>query len=149
MKPSANGELKPVPLVGQAPGYPAEIVQRALELVEERGVMFQGYKALVREMADQGLVAPDYSTVWHWVREREDVMSRIQATEKREMVGLSQEVAVAASGRMLEALPELSHSQIPVAYGIAMQRRTDWENAGSKAPQMAVQFNFVRRGQDD
>ena len=46
---------------------------------------------------------------------------------------------------MLTALDGISDSQVPVAYGIAMQKRTEWENTGSKGNQMNVQFNLVTR----
>ncbi len=138
--------LTPLPLVGQAPMYGREIVTRAIELVDEHGGVYRGYKALSAELEARGVKGPAYSTIWGWVSEREDVISRLDTYEKRKMVVISSEVAVDAAERMLEALPNLSDGQVPVAYGIAMQRRTDWENAGSKAPPVAVQFNLVTRG---
>lgn len=118
---------------------------RALELVAEHGGVYRGSKALAAELAVQGKKGPAYSTIWQWVADREDVIARLDTHEKRKMTVISGEVAMDAAERMLEALPGLSDGQVPVAYGIAMQRRTDWESAGNKTPQMAVQFNLVTR----
>jgi hypothetical protein len=137
--------LVPLPLNVLGPSHSPETVTRALTLVEEHGGVYRGYKALAAEFEARGIRGPAYSTIWKWVSEREEVISRIDTHEKRKMSAISGEVAVDAAERMLEALPNLSDSQIPVAYGIAMQKRTEWENAGSKVPAVAVQFNLVTR----
>ena len=59
------------------------------------------------------------------------------------MVALASDVASAASQRMIQALPNLSDSQMPVAYGIAMQRRTDWDKVGQAGPSTAIQINIT------
>lgn len=138
-------ELKPVLFDRMYPSYPREIVERALTLMEECGSVHAAGQALKEEMAAEKLKAPGYSTLWRWARERDTLLERLHGGRKDQLVAVASEVATEAAGRMLEALPKLSDSQIPVAYGIAMQRRTDWENTGSKQNQMNVQFNLVTR----
>lgn len=138
-------ELKPLPLNGQAPSHDPAIVRCALELVESEGGVWRAYNVMREQLKAKGLKGPAFSTIWEWVNNREDVISRIEAHEKRKMVNISSEVAVFAAERMLTALPGLSDGQVPVAYGIAMQRRTDWESAGQRGNQLNVQFNLKTR----
>lgn len=139
-------ELLPVPRDGRGPPcYPKEIVERALTLMEEHRSVYGAYTALKAEMAEDGFLGPGYTAMWRWAQERETLLDRLQVSRKDQLVAVASEVAAEAAGRMLEALPKLSDSQIPVAYGIAMQRRTDWEKTASSGNQMNVQFNLVTR----
>jgi hypothetical protein len=138
-------ELKPVPLDRMHPSYPKEIVQRALELMGEHRSVHAAQVALKEEMADKGLVGPSYNALWRWAQEKDTLLERLQGGRKDQLVAVASEVALKASERMLTALDGISDSQVPVAYGIAMQKRTEWENTGSKGNQMNVQFNWVTR----
>jgi hypothetical protein len=138
-------ELKPVPFDRMHPSYPREIVERALTLMDEHRSVHAAQVALKEEMAAKGLIGPSYNALWRWAQEKETLLDHLHGGRKEQLVAVASEVATEAAGRMLEALPNLSDSQIPVAYGIAMQRRTDWENTGSKSNQMNVQFNLVTR----
>ncbi len=138
-------ELQPVPRDGRAPCYPKEIVERALTLMEEHRSVHAAQAALATEMEADGLKAPGYSTFWRWAQERETLLDRLQVGRKDQLVAVASEVAMKASERMLAALDTISDSQIPVAYGISMQKRTDWEQSGGKGNQLNVQFNLVTR----
>jgi hypothetical protein len=127
------------------PSYPREIVERALELMEECRSVHAAMQALKVELEAKGFEGPGYTTMWRWAQERETLLDRLQVSRKDQLITVSSEVALKASERMLTALDGISDSQVPVAYGIAMQKRTEWENTGSKSNQMNVQFNWVTR----
>ncbi len=139
------GDLRPVLFDRMHPSYPREIVERALTLMEECRSVYAATRALNEEMAEKGLKGPGYTAMWRWAQEKDTLLERLQGGRKEQLVAIASEVASEAAGRMLEALPKLSDSQIPVAYGIAMQRRTDWEKTSTQGNQMNVQFNLVTR----
>ena len=135
-----------VPVNGHRPRlYKDETVARALVLAMETSSILHAHSLLAVEMKAQGMSVPDYSTVTRWVQADKDVMANMQGQEKRNMVALSSDVAQAMGERMIDTADQLSPSQMPVAYGIAMQRRTDWERPGGAGNTMAVQFNLVTR----
>lgn len=145
-KMAAEGpDLLPIPRDGRVPSYPKEIVERALELMEECRSVHAATIALNSELAEKGYEGPGYSTLWRWAQERETLLDRLQVSRKDQLITVASEVALRASERMLTALDGISDSQVPVAYGIAMQKRTEWENTGNKGNQMNVQFNLVTR----
>ena len=127
-------------------GFPDHIKERAIELVLISGSVAQAHDQLIAELVDSGMPCPNYKTLWAWARHNQDVIDHLRPERKAEMVAMASDAAAGATERMLEALPKLSDSQIPVAYGIAMQRRTDWESAGSKGNQLNVQFNLTSGG---
>lgn len=138
--------LKPIPLKYDArTSYPMEIVERALELMDEQGSVHGAHVALSDELAEQGLKAPSYGTLWIWAREKEALLQSLTGGRKEQLVAVAGEVALKASERMLTALDKISDSQVPVAYGISMQKRTEWERTNSSGNQMNVQFNLVTR----
>jgi hypothetical protein len=138
-------ELRPVLFDRMYPSYPREIVERALELMEAHGTVHGAHVALKAEMAEKELKGPSYNALWRWAQEKETLLERLQGGRKEQLVAVASDVAMRASERMLTALDGISDSQVPVAYGIAMQRRTDWEKANSSSNQMNVQFNLVTR----
>ena len=143
---SGNGEL--VPLSGRhlPYGYPDSVVKRALtHCLESKGVAM-GHRKLRAELELGGLPVPDYHTVWDWVKASEECYLAVTGDNKREMVALASDVASEAAGRMIQALPGLSDGQMPVAYGIAMQRRTDWDKVGQPGAVAAVQVNITSGG---
>ena len=127
--------------------YPDETVRRALVYMQETGSPGSALHMLERELPVEQV--PSYTTLWDWARAHKDVIVAIRETEKkRDMVRMADDAASDATGRMIQALPNLSDSQIPVAYGIAMQRRTDWERAGQAGTVIPIQLNVSTGGQD-
>jgi len=144
---SENGEKELVLKNGNNLPYgtfPEAVVQRALLHCMEAQSVAQGHKRLKAELGAWGKApCPSYEIVWLWVKQSEECFAAVTTDRKREMVALASDAASAATGRLLEALPGLSGSQMPVAYGIAMQRRTDWEKAGQPNPMTAIQINLM------
>lgn len=138
-------DLRPALFDRMYPSYPREIVERALELMDICGTVHAAHVALKAEMAEKGMKGPSYNALWRWAQEKDTLLERLQGGRKEQLVAVASEVAMRASERMLTALDGISDSQVPVAYGIAMQRRTDWEKANSQGNQMNVQFNLVTR----
>ena len=127
-------------------GFPDSVVKRALLYCMESTSVALGHRRLKAEFDAWGLTCPEYETMWMWAKQSEECYTSITGDKKREMVALSSEVAQEAAGRMIRALPALHDSQIPVAYGIAMQRRTDWDKTNTPATVQAVQFNVTVGG---
>ena len=124
-------------------GFPDSVVKRALMYCQESESVAQAHRRLRAEFEPWGLTCPGYETLWLWVKQSEECYAAVTGDKKREMVALSSEVAQEAAGRMIRALPGLSDSQIPVAYGIAMQRRTDWDKTGQAGNIQAIQINIT------
>ncbi|KKM20847.1 hypothetical protein LCGC14_1641410 [marine sediment metagenome] len=128
-----------------------EVVARAIELVIGSGSIYQAHRALEEEMKGQHV--PVYESVRSWAHQSKEAMEAVHADNKREMVAIASDAARAWGQRAVEAAVAIKedgsyavpHGQVMVPYGIAMQRRTDWENVGSKGNQMNVQFNLVTR----
>lgn len=139
--------LVPIPRVNHAPTYPIEIVERAYELMDEHRSVHQAQIALSAELGEKGLKGPTYSCLWHWAGEREEILKSLQADRKEQLIAVTGEVAMKSAERMLTALDGISDSQAGVYYGIAMDKRTNWENTGNKGNQFNVQFNYVRRSE--
>ena len=132
----ANGKHLPY-------GFPEPIVQRALMYCLESRSVAIGHRRLKHELEGWGLPVPDYHSVWLWAKQSEECYTAVTGDRKREMVSLASDAASAASLRFLEALPGLSDSQLPVAYGIAKQRRTDWDNTDQAGNVQAIQINIT------
>lgn len=124
-------------------GFPDEVVKRALMYCQESASVALGWRRLGAELELGGMPVPTYQTVWAWAREDKECYEAVLGPKKREMVALSSEVASEAAQRMIQALPGLSDSQMPVAYGIAMQRRTDWDKTDQAGNVQAIQINIT------
>ena len=141
-----NGELVPVNGKSLSYGFPDPVVQRALLFCMESKSVARAHRRLKAELEGWGTVAPDYHTVWEWAKAHEECYQAVTGDRKREMLALSSDVASTYASRMLDAAPNLHDSQIPVAYGIAMQRRTDWDKVGQAGAVAAVQINISAGG---
>lgn len=137
--------LVPLPRVNAGPTYPVEVVERAYELMDEHRSVHAAQIALAAELEEKGFKAPGYNCLWRWADERQEILEHLTAGRKDQLVAVTSEVAMKAAERMLTALDGISDSQMPVAYGIAMQKRTEWESTGGKSNQLNVQFNLVTR----
>lgn len=130
-----------------------EVVGRAIELVIANGSIHQAHQALEEELTAAGKRVPGYESVRSWANQSKEALEVINTETKTEMIVLATDAARAWGQRALEAAVALKedgsyvvpHGQVMVPYGIAMQRRTDWENTGNKGNQMNVQFNLVTR----
>ena len=143
-----NKEL--VPLNGRhlPHGFPDDVVQRGLELMLELGSVHQAQLQLAREMlvGDKDAVVPAWTTMLGWARENKDVIERIHADRKRDMVALGYDASIASGQRMLAAIPNLPDSQIAVPHGIVWQRQTELIKEGPAMVQ-AIQLNVSTGGQ--
>lgn len=124
-------------------GFPDSVIKRALMYCQESESVALGWRRLRAELELGSLPCPEYETVWQWCKNDKECYEAVTGDKKRDMVALSSEVAQEAAGRMIRALPGLHDSQIPVAYGIAMQRRTDWDKVGQAGPSTAIQINIT------
>lgn len=134
-------ELEPVNGDHLPNGYSDTVRVRALSLVAQSRSVASAYRALKVELEAKGQMAPGYVTVFEWSRDSGVISEGSEA--RKEIEALSGDVARDYAEAMIEARPHLSHSQIPVPYGISMQRYTDWMSAGHKGNQLNVQFNLV------
>ena len=131
-----------------------EVVTRAVELVIGCGSIHQAHRMLEEELRETGQRVPCFESVRSWANQSKEAMELVHADNKREMVAIASDAARAWGQRAIEAAVALKedgsyvvpHGQVMVPYGIAMQRRTDWESTGNKGNQMNVQFNLVTRG---
>ena len=114
-----NTGLVPVPRVHAAPSFPAEIVERAYELMDEHGSVHRAQIALADELAKEGLIGPTYTCLWDWAHEREEILQRLQGDRKEQLIAVTSEVAMKSAERMLTALDGISDSQAGVYYGSA------------------------------
>lgn len=130
-----------------------EVVTRAIELVIGSGSIHQAHRMLEEELEAAGQRVPCWDTMRTWANQSKEAMELVHADNKREMVAIASDAARAWGQRALEAAVALKedgsyavpHGQVMVPYGIAMQRRTDWESTSNKGNQMNVQFNLVTR----
>ena len=145
-----NGDKELVPLNGRhlPHGFPKDVVQRGLELMLESGSVHQAQLQLAREMlvGDKDAVIPAWTTMLGWARENKDVIERIHADRKRDMVALGYDASMASGQRMLAAIPNLPDSQIAVPHGIVWQRQTELIKEGPAVVQ-AIQLNVSAGGQ--
>lgn len=152
-----SNELEPVNGRHLPHGFSDDVVERALTLMLETQSIHQAQRYLEQEMLaqDKNALVPAYDTFLMWARQREGVNHAIHADRKRDMVAVSSDAAMAWGQRSLEAAQAkdengkyvVTHRESAYHYGIAMQRRTDWESAGSKGNQLNVQFNLTSGGQ--
>jgi hypothetical protein len=127
------------------------VVERAVELVIGSGSIHQAHRELVEEM--EGQRTPCFESVRSWANQSKEAMDIVHADNKREMVAIASDAARAWGHRAVEAAVAVKedgtyvvpHGQVMVPYGIAMQRRTDWENTGNKGNVMNFQYNLVTR----
>ena len=148
-----NGDREMVPLNGRSlpHGFSDDVVQRALTYSMLTGSVAQGWRMLRREMEREGAeVIPTYTGIWDWVRASEECYRAVGGGNKREMVAISEDAARSWGERMLESAEsdKLAPTQVGINYGIAMQRRTDWERSGQAGNIMALQLNVSTGGKD-
>ena len=145
-----NGDKELVPLNGRhlPHGFPKDVVQRGLELMLESGSIHQAQLRLGAELRvrDERAICPGWSTLLDWARENKDVIARIHADRKRDMVALGYDASMASGQRMLAAIPNLPDSQIAVPHGIVWQRQTELIKEGPAVVQ-AIQLNVSAGGQ--
>ncbi len=109
-------------------------------------MVYRAHKYLKAEMAAQGLEVPAWGTMWKWAKEHEDVISRIDAHEKRDMDRLASEVSLASAEKMLTAIEEdekVSHAQRAMDYGISMDKVIGLAKVGQAGTVQAVQVNII------
>ncbi len=148
---SDNGrDNKPVPYHHPVRGFDHETYQRALELMEETGNVARAWRRDLRaELAPLDKPVPSaHDTLWLWAKKQDDLITRIRADKREEIIAISGEVAIATAEGFLETYSDLYPYQRALVYGIAMDKRTNWESAGKKANMLNVQFNLVTRGQE-
>ncbi len=129
-------------------GFPDSTVRRALVLMLGSKSVRHAHRLLSTELEVQGLPVPAYETLWLWAKQSEECYTALTGESKREMVAISTDAARAWGANMIELADSdaaMRPTEVGINFGILMQRRTDWENAGTKAPQVAVQFNFRTR----
>lgn len=132
-------------------GYPFDVVGLALVCCLETRSVAEGHRKLRRELEVHGQAAPDVRTVLNWVRASEQCYSAVTGSDKREMVALASDAARSWALRSLEAADArnwdgkyaVSHRESAYHYGIAMQRRTDWDRVGQAGPSTAIQINIT------
>ena len=134
-------------------GFPDPIVQRALMYCLESRSVAIGHRRLKHELEGWGLPCPDYHSVWNWTKQSEECYQAVTGSDKREMIALTSDAARSWALRSLEAADarnedgkySVSHRESAYHFGIAMQRRTDWDKTGQSGPTMNVQFNLRTR----
>ena len=142
---------KPVPLNGKhlPYGFPSEVVKRALVYCQESKSVALGWRRLKAELEQGGMPIPSYQIVWEWVRDDAECYESVRGDKKRDMVAMSADVAQLTTERLIEALPGLSGSQMPIVYGIAQDKLQGWyKTAGGNI--QAIQINIGgAKGEDD
>ena len=134
-------------------GFPDWVVERAVVLMLETTSVHQAQRILEREMLakDWAALVPAYDTLLMWARQHKDVIPAIHGDRKRDMIAVSSDAAQAWGVRALEAATArdehgkyaVSHRESAYHYGIAMQRRTDWDKTGQAGPSTAIQINIT------
>lgn len=127
-------------------GFPDSIKQRAIMFCMESQSVALGHRRLKHELERWGLEIPDYHSVWNWARESEECYQAVTGPKKREMIAISSDAALMAAERLIQAIPNLSDGQAAVPYGIAMQRRTDWDKTDQAGVTTAIQINITSGG---
>ncbi len=118
--------------------------RRALELIEEYVNVARAHRMLRIELEAKGKPVPSYATCYTWAEKSKGMLGKLRADKTEEIIAVSGEVALAMSDALLESqYEEISPSQLAILYGIAMQRRTEWDKTGrGSGKQVNVQFNF-------
>ena len=123
-------------------GFPDSVVRQALLYCKESESVALGWRKLRAEMESGDMPVPDYHTVWQWTRDDEECYQAVTGPKKREMIAISEDVAVLAAERFMQAIPNLSDGQTAVPYGIAMQKRTEWDRVAGPGNIQAIQINI-------
>lgn len=145
-----NGDKELVPLNGKhlPYGFPDSVVKQALIYCRESESVALGWRRLTALLESGGMKhIPGYQRVWEWVKEDKECYDAVLSPNKRKMVAISEDVAEIAAERFIQALPNLSDSQAAVPYGIAMQKRTEWERVGQPGTVIPIQLNVSAGGQ--
>ena len=124
--------------------FDQETYRRALELIEEYVNVARAHRVLKVELEAKDKPVPSYATCYQWAAKSKGLLEKLRADKTEEIIAVSGEVALAMSDALLESGYEaISPSQLAILYGIAMQRRTEWDKTGhGTGKQVNVQFNF-------
>ncbi len=127
--------------------FDQDTYRRALELIEESVNVARAHRALKAELELKGKPVPSYATCYQWAAKSKDLLDKLREDKREEIIAISGEVALAMSDALLESGYEaISPSQLAILYGIAMQRRTEWDKAGGSGGTLVnVQFNLVTK----
>ncbi len=127
-----------------AHGFPADVVSRGLQLMLESASIHQAQIQLGVELRarDKDAICPGWSTLLDWAREEKNVIARIHADRKRDMMALGYDACMVSGQRMLEALPKLPDSQIAVPHGIVWDKQIALLKDGT-ASLTAIQINIT------
>ena len=141
---SGNGNITPGRYHHFPRDFDQETYRRALELIEESVNVARAHRALRVELEAKGKPVPSYATCYQWAAKSKGLLEKLRADKTEEIIAVSGEVALAMSDALLESGYEaISPSQLAILYGIAMQRRTEWDKTGrGSGKQVNVQFNF-------
>ena len=134
-------------------GFPDDVVRRSIEVMLDTKSVADAHRILIHEFNP----CPAYETLWRWARQSEECLQAVTGDKKRQLVAIASDAAAAWGQRAIEAAMAknedgsyvVGHTQTMVPYGISMQRRTDWESAGAKAPMVAFQVNLRTREDED
>lgn len=139
-----NGKISPGRYHHFPRDFDQETYRRALELIEESVNVARAHRALRVELEAKGKPVPSYATCYQWAAKSKGLLEKLRADKTEEIIAVSGEVALAMSDALLESGYEaVSPSQLAILYGIAMQRRTEWDKTGHKSGNpVNVQFNF-------
>ena len=139
-----NGKITPGRYHHFPRDFDQETYRRALELIEESVNVARAHRALRVELEAKGKPVPSYATCYQWAAKSKGLLEKLRADKTEEIIAVSGEVALAMSDALLESGYEaISPSQLAILYGIAMQRRSEWDKTGNKAGNAVnVQFNF-------
>ena len=139
-----NGKITPGRYHHFPRDFDQETYRRALELIEESVNVARAHRALRVELEAKGKPVPSYATCYQWAAKSKGLLEKLRADKTEEIIAVSGEVALAMSDALLESGYEaVSPSQLAILYGIAMQRRTEWDKTGNKSGNLVnVQFNF-------
>ncbi len=126
-----------------AHGFPDSTFNRARALMLQYHSYPEAWRKLKVELEKWGQLVPGFTTIKEWGKADKDVIAAIQPHEKRDIGETFQDVAEDYAEAMIEARPHLSHSQIPVSYGIAADKPIAWAKAGVAASVQAIQINIT------
>ena len=150
-----NRSVVPIPYHHFPRDFDQETYQRALMLMEETGNVARAHRTLKAELEAEDKPIPSYDTLWLWAKRHKELIDRVRTDKREEIIAISGEIAIAMAERFLETYGELSPGQMPVAYGIAMDKITAWTKPVGSNPMVAFQVNLrtgdeakVEKGKD-
>lgn len=148
---SDDGDKELVPINGNSlpHGFSDSTVKRAITLMLGCRSVAQAHRLLRIELEAQDRPVPVYETLWLWARQSEECYQALTSESKRELVAISTDAARAWGANMIELADSeagIKPTEVGINYGIAMQRRTDWENAGrGSSVTVPIQINYRQK----